>query len=64
MTEYSAELRIHTRYVPPSSVRVANRSRTFWKKWKSSANHSPNVLNRSLVCLVEATTSQNSGNRK
>ena len=32
VTEYSAELRIHTRYVPPSSVRVANRSWTFWSR--------------------------------
>ena len=29
-----------------------------------SANHSPKVLNRSALDLVEATTSQNSGSRK
>ncbi len=36
---------------PPSSVRIANRSRTFWTRWKSSANHRPNVLKRSLRLL-------------
>ena len=29
-----------------------------------SANHSPKLLNRSSLDLVEATTSQNSGSRK
>jgi hypothetical protein len=64
VTAYRNELRIHTRYVPPSSVRVAKRSRTFWKKWKSSANHSPNEPKRSFVAFVDATTIQNSGSRK
>ena len=64
VTEYRNELRSHTRYVPPSSVRISNRPRTLSTKWFSSANHSPNPLKRSLVCLVEATISQNSGSAK
>jgi hypothetical protein len=43
---------------------MLNRSRTFWKRWKSLPNHNPNVLKRSLVCLVEATNSQISGKAK
>src|SRR6476646_4907675 len=58
------ELRIHSRYEPPSTERAANRSRTFWARWKSWANHSPKESNRSLPDFVAETTSQNSGSRK
>ena len=64
VTEYSAELRIHTRYVTPSSVRVENRSRTFWSRWKSWANQSPNEPKRSPMDFVEAMNNQKSGSRK
>src|SRR5918998_1834901 len=54
------ELKNHRTKTESWKVRTV---RTFSKKLKS-ANQSPNELNRSALDLVEATTSQYSGNRK
>ena len=36
----------------------------FWTRLRSPENHNPNVLKRSPIDFVEATSSQKSGSRK